>query len=130
MIANAEKPEALAGTRKAAIMLVMLGDQASAEFIRHLSEDEVQLVSREVARISTITTEQAEGVAEEFYQMTMRAWHAARRRAWKSARRCSGGCSTASAGRWTAGRRSTPPRTTTCSTRRPARSSGNISPSL
>ncbi len=71
MIANAEKPEALPGARKAAIMLVMLGDQASAEFVRHLSEDEVQVVSREVARISTITTEQAEAVAEEFYQMSM-----------------------------------------------------------
>lgn len=61
----------LPGIRKAAILLVALGDQAGAEFIRHLSEDEVQLVSREVARIPSITSEQAEAVIEEFYQTSM-----------------------------------------------------------
>jgi len=73
VIANLEKATELIlpGIRKAAILLVVLGDQAGAEFIRQLSEDEVQAVSREVARISTITGEQAEVVVEEFYQMTM-----------------------------------------------------------
>ncbi len=65
--ANAE----MTGLRKAAILLVSLGDHASADIIRHLSEDEVQTVSREVARINTITSEQVEAVAEEFYQMSM-----------------------------------------------------------
>ena len=72
MPAIAEKAtENLTGIRKAAILLVALGDNSSAEFVRNLSEDEVQMVSREVARINTITAEQVEVVVEEFYQMSV-----------------------------------------------------------
>src|SRR5579872_5713651 len=72
MSAVAEKAtENLTSIRKAAILLVALGDQASAEFVRNLSEEEVQMVSREVARINTITAEQVELVVEEFYQMSV-----------------------------------------------------------
>ncbi|HVP47002.1 MAG TPA: flagellar motor switch protein FliG [Bryobacteraceae bacterium] len=73
MIANVEKTSELIlpGLRKAAILLVVLGDQAGAELVRLLSEEEVQQVSKEVARISAITPEQAESVLEEFYQTTV-----------------------------------------------------------
>jgi flagellar motor switch protein FliG len=59
------------GIQKAATLLVILGDQVSGEIIKQLDEDEVQQVSREVARISAISSEQAESVLEEFYQMTL-----------------------------------------------------------
>ena len=36
-----------------------------------MSDDEVQLVSREIARIRTITSEQAESILEEFHQMVV-----------------------------------------------------------
>src|SRR5215469_7747244 len=71
MITNAQNPEILSGTRKAAVLLVLIGDGASAEIIKQLSDDEVQLVSREIARIRTITSEQAESILEEFYQMVV-----------------------------------------------------------
>jgi len=71
MITNAQNPEILSGARKAAILLVLIGDAASAELIKQLSDDEVQLVSREIARIRTITSEQAETILEEFYQMVV-----------------------------------------------------------
>lgn len=73
MIANAAPPPAenLTGIRKAAMMLVLLGDKSSAEIIKHLSEDEVQMVSREIARIESISTENADFLLEEFYQMNM-----------------------------------------------------------
>ena len=72
MIANAPKgAEYLTGARRAAILLVVLGEQASAELVKGLSEDEVQLVSREIARIHNITSEQAESVLEEFHQMVV-----------------------------------------------------------
>lgn len=69
MIANAIE-EHYTGSQKAAILLIALGDQASAELIRHLSEDEVQLIAREIARLKHITPAQAEGVLEEFYQLS------------------------------------------------------------
>jgi flagellar motor switch protein FliG len=71
MITNAQNPEILSGARKAAILLVLIGDAASAEMVKQLSDDEVQLVSREIARIRTITSEQAEAILEEFYQMVV-----------------------------------------------------------
>ena len=71
MITNAQNVEILSGARKAAILLVLIGDAASAELIKQLSDDEVQLVSREIARIRTITSEQAEAILEEFYQMVV-----------------------------------------------------------
>jgi len=49
----------------------MLGEEASGQLMRELTEDEVQSVSREVARISTVANEEGESVLEEFYQMCM-----------------------------------------------------------
>lgn len=67
---GAEPIPVLRGVQKAAMMLILLGDQASADIIKHLSEDDVQLVSREIARMKKITPEQAESALEEFYQMS------------------------------------------------------------
>ena len=73
MIANAvpKTQESLTGIRKAAMLLILLGDKASAEIIKQLSEDEVQLVSREIARLEAIPAENAEELLEEFYQMNL-----------------------------------------------------------
>jgi len=74
VIANVQAPGGpdggFTGLQKAAVLLIVLGDQASAELIKHLSEDEIQLVGREIARLKKITPEQSEGVLEEFYQLT------------------------------------------------------------
>jgi flagellar motor switch protein FliG len=59
------------GVQKAATLLVILGEQVSGEVLKQLDEDEIQQVSREVARISAVSTEQAESVLDEFYQMTL-----------------------------------------------------------
>lgn len=73
MIANAvpRVEESLTGIRKAAMLLILVGDKSSAEIIKQLSEEEVQLVSREVARLEAIPAEQAENLLEEFYQMNL-----------------------------------------------------------
>jgi flagellar motor switch protein FliG len=71
MIANIKHNEQISGVRKAAMLMVLLGEEASGQLMRELSEDDVQAVSREVARISTITSEEGEVVLEEFYQMCL-----------------------------------------------------------
>jgi len=72
MIRNAEKPTSpTPGVKKAAILMIILGDQVGAEILKQLDEEEVQVVSREMARISAISSEQAEDVLDEFYQMTV-----------------------------------------------------------
>jgi len=52
--------------QKSAILLIALGDQGSAELLKHLSEEEVQLVSNAIASLPTISAEHAETVLEEF----------------------------------------------------------------
>ena len=47
----------------------MLGEQSSAELLQQLSEDDVQKVSREVARITAISGDQSEGVLQEFHHL-------------------------------------------------------------
>jgi flagellar motor switch protein FliG len=71
MSVNLPRPEAIAGLRKAAILLVTLGEEASAELLRQLEDQEVQDLGREVARLSSVSAEQAESVLDEFHQMSL-----------------------------------------------------------
>src|ERR1700691_724741 len=71
MIANIKRNEQIPGVRKADMLMVLLGEDARGQLIRELSGDDVQAVSGEVARISTITSEEGEAVLEEFYQMCL-----------------------------------------------------------
>jgi flagellar motor switch protein FliG len=71
MVVNVPQDEKLAGYQKAAVFLVTLGEESSAEILKHLSEDEVNLVTQAVARIPNINAEQADKILEEFYQMTL-----------------------------------------------------------
>jgi flagellar motor switch protein FliG len=71
MITNLEQAPPVPGVRKAAILMVILGEQTSAEILRNMDDDEVQSIGREVARITSINNEQAETILEEFYQMSV-----------------------------------------------------------
>ncbi len=71
MIQNLETAGSLTGIRKAAILLVVLGETTSAALLKQLDEDEVQAVGREVAKIPSIAADQAEVLLDEFYQMTV-----------------------------------------------------------
>ncbi|BDC52590.1 flagellar motor switch protein FliG [Bryobacterales bacterium F-183] len=63
--------EKMSGLRKAAILMVLLGEEGSAGILRNLDEEEVQSISREIAKLSAISTRQAESILEEFYQMSV-----------------------------------------------------------
>jgi flagellar motor switch protein FliG len=65
------KHERVGGARKAAILLIMLGEDASSVILRGLDQDEVQEISREIAGVQSLTSDQAEGVLEEFYRMAV-----------------------------------------------------------
>jgi flagellar motor switch protein FliG len=71
MVSNAKAPETVSGMRKAAVVLVCLGEQASSQVLKQLGEDEVHAISREIARLGEVTAEQAEAMLEEFYQMSV-----------------------------------------------------------
>jgi flagellar motor switch protein FliG len=74
MIQNLESgtsDQTISGIRKAAILMIILGDQVGGEILRQMDEEEVQAIGHEIARITSISNDQAEDILEEFYQMSM-----------------------------------------------------------
>jgi flagellar motor switch protein FliG len=61
----------LPGIKKAAILMVALGEQTSTEVMKLLDEDEVAMLSREIARSGAVLPDIAQSVLEEAYQMSM-----------------------------------------------------------
>jgi flagellar motor switch protein FliG len=71
--ALAPKLGELNGVRKAAILTVLLGENASGEVFKHLNEEEIETIAREVALLGPVPAATATDVLEEFHQM----WKAA-----------------------------------------------------
>lgn len=65
------KIEDLSGRQKAAILLITLGPEKSAQIFKQLKEDEIELLTLEIANISTVLPEIKEEVLEEFYQICL-----------------------------------------------------------
>jgi flagellar motor switch protein FliG len=61
----------VSGARKAAILMVSIGDEASSAILRELDEDEIQLISQQIARVTSINSNETEKILEEFYQMSL-----------------------------------------------------------
>ena len=64
---------AMSGTRKAAILSLVLGEDVSSQIFRHLSEDEVERIAREVAVLGTVQADAGERVLEEMHQLAAAA---------------------------------------------------------
>ncbi len=68
---KAAATEILTGIDKAAMLLVSLGEECSAELLKHLSEDEVDVLSRAIARLPNVASHQIEAVLNEFHHMSV-----------------------------------------------------------
>ena len=68
----------MSGLRKAAIVALMIGEDASASLFKHLSEDEIETLLSEMAVLGRISTKLGEQVLEEFHQTSIAAEHVAR----------------------------------------------------
>ncbi|MCL2791608.1 MAG: flagellar motor switch protein FliG [Spirochaetaceae bacterium] len=61
----------LSGRQKAAIFLVTIGSEISAEIFKHLREDEIEALTFEIARLETIEAEDKDRVLVEFKELMM-----------------------------------------------------------
>lgn len=61
----------LTGRQKAAIFLVTIGSEISAEIFKHLREDEIEALTFEIARLETIEAEDKDRVLLEFKELMM-----------------------------------------------------------
>ena len=64
---------ALSGTRKAAILVLAMGEEAAGEMFKHLHEDEVEKIAKEVAVLGPVNSDAGERVLEEFDQLSRAA---------------------------------------------------------
>jgi len=59
----------LKGPKKAAILLVALGSQASSKVFQKLVPDEVEILTREISALENVSSNVVQQVTREFYQM-------------------------------------------------------------
>jgi flagellar motor switch protein FliG len=68
----------LTGLRKAAVVALMVGEEASAQIFKHMSEDEIETLLSEMAALGRVSAKMGEQVLEEFNQTALAAEHVAR----------------------------------------------------
>jgi flagellar motor switch protein FliG len=64
--------------RKAAIVMLLLGEELSSEVFKHLSEDEIEGLSKEMAALGPVPMNLGERVLDEFHQITVAAEYVTR----------------------------------------------------
>jgi flagellar motor switch protein FliG len=66
-------PPELPGIRKAAILTLLIGEDSASQMFKHLQEEEIERIAREVAALGAVPPEAGAHVLEEFHTM----WQAA-----------------------------------------------------
>ncbi|MDR0273579.1 MAG: flagellar motor switch protein FliG [Clostridiales bacterium] len=68
-VTSASTISSLTGREKAAILLITLGPEKSAQVFKHLKEAEIESLTLEIANTQTVLPEIKDGVLDEFYQI-------------------------------------------------------------
>ena len=63
--------DGLSGVQKAAVLLITLGPERSADIFKHLKEEEIEELTLEIANTRTVAPETKEMVLNEFYQVCL-----------------------------------------------------------
>ncbi len=66
-----ETAKMLSSRQKAAVFLISIGTEKSAEVMKHLSEEEIEQITLEIAHVRKIDGEQVDAVNREFAQLFM-----------------------------------------------------------
>ncbi len=61
----------LTGKEKAAILLIALGPERSAEIFKHLKEEEIELLTLEISNMTSVMPAAKQQVLDEFYQICL-----------------------------------------------------------
>lgn len=63
--------ERMSGPKKAAVLMVLIGDEASSEVFKFMNEEEITMISREISSIRSVQPEVADEVLEDFHNMSL-----------------------------------------------------------
>ena len=61
----------LSGRQKAAILLITLGPEKSAQIFKHLKEEDIEQLTLEIANMRTVSPDEKESILQEFYQVCL-----------------------------------------------------------
>ncbi len=61
----------IGGTRKAAVLLVLLGEDVASQIYRNLPQEDLEHLTKEIAELDYIDSETALGVLEEYHRMAL-----------------------------------------------------------
>ena len=67
----AEDYQSMSGMRKAAILLVVLGDEAASTVYKNLGEEDLRNITQEITELDMISPELATKVLQEFHRLTL-----------------------------------------------------------
>jgi len=65
------RTQELTGKQKAAILLISLGPETSAQIFKHLRDDEIEQLTLEIANLSKVDKSEKEKIMHEFHQMVV-----------------------------------------------------------
>ena len=67
----AKQSQGLTGRQKAAILLISLGPEVSAQIFKHLRDDEIEQLTLEIANVRKVDSTEKEVVLSEFHQICL-----------------------------------------------------------
>lgn len=65
------RPQPLSPRQKAAILMVALGPDAATQLFQHMSQDQVEVLTVEIAKMGRVSPEVRESIVEEFHEMCL-----------------------------------------------------------
>lgn len=65
------KDDGISGLQKAAILLIVLGPERSANVFKHLKEEEIEELTLEIANTRSVTPQVKEDILNEFYEVCL-----------------------------------------------------------
>ncbi len=65
------RPQPLNNRQKAAILMVALGQDTAVSIFQHMTQEEVEVLTVEIAKMGRVTAEVREAVVEEFHEMCL-----------------------------------------------------------
>jgi len=69
--ASPKKQPSISGLRKAAILMVLLGDEAAIQIYKNLTPEDVRRLTQAIAEVETISPQEALHVLEEYRRLTL-----------------------------------------------------------
>ncbi len=71
MAANSTNISDISGVQKAAVLLIALGPERSAQVFKHLKDDEIEQLTLEIANTKSVPSDLKDAVLDEFYEVCL-----------------------------------------------------------